>query len=111
MGALALPIGSDFLSWNGDETLRLWDAAGKESLSLHGHEGRVLGALALPDRAGFLSWGEDGMLRICHKDGQLRNLWLSPCGGITHVEAFGKPNHFLVVFGGHVGIVHLPFYG
>ena len=110
-GALLLPDDAGFLSWGEDGTLRLWGAAGEERAVLRGHESSVNGALLLPDDAGFLSWGGDGTVRIWEKSGQLRNLWLSPCGSVTHVEPYGKWDHYLIVFGGHVGIIHLAFSG
>jgi WD40 repeat protein len=48
-GALVLPD-RRILSWNDDETLRLWRADGTpEGAPLRGHEGWVNGALVLPD--------------------------------------------------------------
>jgi WD40 repeat protein len=108
-GALLLPDNAGFFSWSGDGSLRLWSLAGEPGPVMRGHTGYVRGALVLPDGRGFLSWGVDGTLRIWDWRGKLANLWLSPCRIITSVELYGKRDHYLVVFGGHVGIVHLPF--
>jgi hypothetical protein len=106
-GALALEGGAGFLSWSNDCTLRFWGPAGEKGSVLHGHEERVNGALVLEGDAGFLSWSRDGTLRLWSKACKLLNAWLSPSGAITHVEAYGLLDHYLVVFGGNVGIVRL----
>ena len=111
LGALALTDGSGFISWGGDGSLRLWAATGEDCGPLCDHEARVTGALILPGNRGFLSWGKDGMLRKWDQSGILRNIWLSPAGAITQVELYGDEDHFLIVFGGHVGIVRVPFTG
>lgn len=108
-GSLILPGGDGFLSWGWDGALRLWGTDGKERAVLRGHEGLVYGAFILPDGAGLVSWSEDGALRLWDERGQLKNLWNSPGSSITYVRPYRKPEHYLVLFGGQVGVVHLPF--
>jgi WD40 repeat protein len=109
-GALLLPDGAGFLSWSADKTLRLWSASGEAGPVLRGHEEWINGALLLPDGRGFLSWGDDHMFFLWDWCGEIRNLWLSPGGCITIVLPCDKPDHYFVVFGENVGIVHLPFF-
>lgn len=102
--AIELSNGTGFVSSGADNTLRLWRPGEAMSEVLHDHWGSML---ELPDIASFLSWGSDGTLRLWSNKGQLQNSWTSPNGRIGHVEPFGEPNHYLVLFGGEVGIVHL----
>lgn len=106
-GALALEGNAGFLSWGDDRKLRLWGLAGEDRGVLSGHELGVVGALAKKGGTGFISWGREGSLRLWDQRGKLQNLWLSPCGAITHVEPYGESGRYLVVFGGNVGIVRL----
>jgi hypothetical protein len=63
LGAMPLP-GDRILSWSGDQTLRLWDAATGACLAvLQGHTGCVREALPLPNDR-ILSRAEDNTLRV-----------------------------------------------
>ncbi|WP_157405691.1 NACHT and WD repeat domain-containing protein [Asticcacaulis benevestitus] len=108
LGALVLENGGGFLSWSLDGTLRLWGQKGEEGVEMRGHADSVLGILVLENGTGFLSWSADGTLRLWNTTGKLLNLWLSPNGTITNVVRHGASDHYLVLFGKHIDIVHLP---
>lgn len=106
-GALVLPDASGFLSWGADGVLQKWNLDSDTKITMSGHTGEVIGALTLGTNAGFLSWGEDDTLRRWNSQGVLMNLWISPGGTIRTVKSLDIPDHFLVVFGDHAGIVRL----
>jgi WD40 repeat protein len=107
--ALILPDGAGFLSWSHDKTLRLWEPTGKQGPTSHECGEFIDEVLLMPDRAGFISWSRKGVIRIWDWNCQLRNIWLSPSGGIDKVSLCDERNHYRVVFSGHNCIVHLPF--
>lgn len=107
--ALLLPDSAGCLSWSQDGTLCLWSLVGKEVAVLRDDGDAINGALVLPDDSGFLSWSENGTIRVWDISGEPRNLWLSPSGGIRDIKLCETPDRYLVAFGNHVGIIHLPF--
>jgi WD40 repeat protein len=67
LGAVEL-VDRRFLSWAGNNPLRLWDADGYIQVTLRGHTKRVLGAVQLADMR-LLSWSDDHTLRLWSSDG------------------------------------------
>ena len=64
-GALFSRDESRILSWSGDKTLRLWDAAtGAQIGPAMKHDGSVNGALFSRDESRILSWSGDNTLRL-----------------------------------------------
>ena len=64
-GALFDQAEARILSWSGDGTVRLWDAAtGQPRGAPMKHDGAVNGALFDQAQARILSWSDDGTVRL-----------------------------------------------
>jgi len=107
-GVIELEGSAGFLSWSDMGEIIAWNPDLSFRQSFQGHIGAINGILMLPGGQGTISWGTDGMLRLWNNEGELKNLWLTPDGGISHVEIYNMPDEYLVVFGQYAGIVRLP---
>jgi hypothetical protein len=64
IGAVATKDDRRILSWSGDGTLRLWDAATGQQIGPAMTHDAVRGAVLTKDETRVLSWSDDGTLRL-----------------------------------------------